>query len=110
MGLADNSDEIKVICHMMLFRLSQIAPTAVAQHLSEVTPLLEASMKGPNIGKDTVKQELERAAELQRSTLRAIAALSKINSAGTSSRFDTFLAELRKSSQWGVELNDLVGA
>lgn len=110
MGLADNSDEIKVICHMMLFRLSQIAPTAVAQHLNEVTPLLEASMKGPNIGKDTVKQELERAAELQRSTLRAIAALSKINSAGTSSRFDTLLAELRKSSQWGVELNDLVGA
>ncbi|THH17136.1 hypothetical protein EW146_g3609 [Bondarzewia mesenterica] len=108
-GLADQSDEIKVICHMMLFRLSQIAPTAVAQHLNEATPLLEASMTGPNVGKDTVKQDLERAAELQRSTLRAVAALSKISSAGVSPRFDAFLAELKKSQQWGGELNELAG-
>ncbi|KAI0040026.1 TIP120-domain-containing protein [Auriscalpium vulgare] len=107
-GLADGSDEIKVICHMMLFRLSQIAPTAVAQHLGEATPLLEASMKGPTVGKDTVKQDLERAAELQRSTLRAVAALSKIASAGASPRFDAFVAELRKG-EWGSELRELSG-
>ncbi|KAI0063091.1 TIP120-domain-containing protein [Artomyces pyxidatus] len=108
-GLADNSDEIKVICHMMLFRLAQIAPTAVAQHLGEATPLLETSMKGPTVGKDTVKQDLERAAELQRSTLRAVAALSKIAAAGASPRFDAFVAELKKS-EWGTELKELVGA
>ncbi|KAA1468316.1 TIP120-domain-containing protein [Dentipellis sp. KUC8613] len=105
-GLADPSDEIKVICHMMLFRLSQIAPTAVAQHLGEATPLLETSMKGPTVGKDTVKQDLERAAELQRSTLRAIAALSKIATTGASPRFDAFVAELSKS-EWGKELHEL---
>ncbi|KAE9396501.1 hypothetical protein BT96DRAFT_797384, partial [Gymnopus androsaceus JB14] len=27
-GLSDDSDEIKVICHMMLFRLTQVAPAA----------------------------------------------------------------------------------
>jgi len=109
-GLADESDEIKVICHMMLFRLAQISPTAVAQHLSDATPLLERSMKGTNVGKDTVKQDLERAAELQRSTLRAIAALSKIAAgAGTSPRFDAFVADLRHSPEWGHEFNELVG-
>jgi len=108
-GLADVSDEIKVICHMILFRLAPLAPTAVAQRLGEATPLLEASLKGPTIGKDTVKQDLERAAELQRSTLRAVAALSKIAGAGAAPRFDALVAELKKS-EWRDELNDLVGS
>ncbi|KAH9075666.1 TIP120-domain-containing protein [Lactarius deliciosus] len=108
-GLADVSDEIKVICHMILFRLAPLAPTAVAQRLSEATPLLEASMKGPTVGKDTVKQDLERAAELQRSTLRAVAALSKIANTGSAPRFDAWVAELKKS-EWRNELNELVGS
>jgi len=107
-GLADVSDEIKVICHMILFRLAPLAPTAVAQRLGEATPLLEASMKGPTIGKDTVKQDLERAAELQRSTLRAVAALSKVSSTGAAPRFDALVAELKKS-ELRDELNELVG-
>ena len=94
---------------MILFRLAPLAPTAVAQRLGEATPLLEASLKGPTIGKDTVKQDLERAAELQRSTLRAVAALSKISGAGAAPRFDALVAELKKS-EWRDELNDLVGS
>jgi len=104
-GLSDDSDEIKVISHMMLFRLSQVAPSAAAQHLDEALPQLEKTMKGATVTKDTVKQDLERAAELQRSALRAIAALSKI---GSSPRFDTFTEEL-KNSQWGPELKELIG-
>ncbi|KAH9982078.1 TIP120-domain-containing protein [Lactifluus volemus] len=108
-GLADVSDEIKVICHMILFRLAPVAPTAVAQRLGEATPLLEASMKGPTVSKDTVKQDLERAAELQRSTLRAVAALSKISGTGAAPRFEAWVAELKKS-EWRNELNELIGA
>ena len=108
-GLADPSDEIKVISHMMLFPLSQIAPTAVVQHLAEATPMLAASMKDATIDKDTVKQDLERAGELQRSTLRAIAALSKISQSGASSRFDTLVENTRKSTEWGNEFQELVG-
>lgn len=109
-GLADDSDEVKVICHMMLFRLAQVAPTAVAQRLDDLTPPLEKSMKGPAVTKDTVKQDLERAAELQRSTLRAVAALSKISQAGASPKFDTFVAATQKSPEWGLEFRELVGA
>ena len=109
-GLADDSDEVKVICHMMLFRLAQVAPAAVAQRLDDLTPPLEKSMKGPAVTKDTVKQDLERAAELQRSTLRAVAALSKISQAGASPKFDAFVATTSKSPEWGHEFRELVGA
>ncbi|KAJ7644420.1 armadillo-type protein [Roridomyces roridus] len=105
-GLADDSDEIKVISHMMLFRLSQVAPAAVAQKLDEATPELEKTMKGATVTKDTVKQDLERAAELQRSALRAVAALSKIGG-GASPRFDMFVEELKKNAQWGAEFKEL---
>jgi cullin-associated NEDD8-dissociated protein 1 len=98
-GLSDDSDEIKVICHMMLFRLAQVAPAAVAQHLDEATPLLEKTMKGAVVTKDTVKQDLECAAELQRSALRAIAALSKIGG-GTSQKFDMFTDDIRRNPAW----------
>jgi cullin-associated NEDD8-dissociated protein 1 len=107
-GLTDEADEIKVLCHMMLFRLAQVAPTTLAQRLDEVTPDLERTMKGATVTKDTVKQDLERTAELQRSALRAIAALSKINSPGVAPRFETYVETVRKSS-WGPEFNDLVG-
>ncbi|KAJ7751005.1 armadillo-type protein [Mycena maculata] len=108
-GLADDSDEIKVISHMMLFRLSQVAPAAVSQKLDEATPELEKTMKGATVTKDTVKQDLERAAELQRSALRAVAALSKIG-AGVSPRFDAFVEELRKNPQWGIEFKEAAQA
>ncbi|KAH9911655.1 TIP120-domain-containing protein [Fomitopsis serialis] len=109
-GLADDSDEVKVICHMMLFRLSQLAPTAVAQRLDEITGPLEKSMKGATVTKDTVKQDLERAAELQRSTLRAVAALSRISPPGQSPKFDVFVEGMKKSPEWGSEFRELVGA
>ncbi|KAI0757560.1 TIP120-domain-containing protein [Daedaleopsis nitida] len=109
-GLADDSDEVKVICHMMLFRLARVAPTAVAQRLDDFTPPLEKSMKGAAVTKDTVKQDLERTAELQRSTLRAVAALSKISQPGTSPKFDAFVAATAKMPEWGAEFRELVGA
>lgn len=109
-GLGDESDEVKVICHMMLFRLAKIAPTALSQRLDEITPLLEKSMKGATVTKDTVKQDLERAAELQKSTLRAIAALSKIVPPGSSPRFETFVEAMSRSPEFGGEFKELLGA
>ncbi|TFK28383.1 TIP120-domain-containing protein [Coprinopsis marcescibilis] len=105
-GLSDESDEIKVISHMMLFRLAQVAPAAVSQRLDEATPQLENTMKGAQVTKDTVKQDLERAAELQRSALRAIAALSKVGT-GVSTRFDAFVETIKKDSTWGSEFKEL---
>jgi cullin-associated NEDD8-dissociated protein 1 len=95
-GLSDDSDEVKVISHMMLFRLAQLAPTAVAQRLDEITPVLEQAVKGAAVTKDTVKQDLERAAELKRSASRAIAALAQIKSEGTTPKWEKFVEELNR--------------
>jgi cullin-associated NEDD8-dissociated protein 1 len=107
-GLSDDSDEIKVISHMMLFRLSQVAPAAVAQRLDDITPLLAKTMKGATVTKDTVKQDLERASELQRSALRAVAALSKI-SGGVSLKFDMLVDDVKKNVTWSNDFKELVG-
>ncbi|KAH7907426.1 armadillo-type protein [Hygrophoropsis aurantiaca] len=109
-GLSDDSDEIKVICHMMLFRLSQVAPTAVAPRLDEATPQLEKTMQGATVTKDTVKQDLERASELQRSTMRAVVALSKISGTGVSPKFDVFVEGLKKSAVWEQEFKEVGGS
>jgi cullin-associated NEDD8-dissociated protein 1 len=61
-------------------------------------------MKGATVTKDTVKQDLERAGELQRSALRVIAAFNKVG-AGVSPKFDVFVEEIRKSRTWGTEFN-----
>lgn len=106
-GLSDDSDEVKVICHMMLFRLAQVAPTAISQRLDDITPALEKSMKGATVTKDTVKQDIERAGELQRSTLRAVVALSKISSPGSSPKFDTFVEATKRSTEWSNEFKEL---
>ncbi|KAF9007899.1 armadillo-type protein [Cyathus striatus] len=108
-GLSDDSDEIKVISHMMLFRLSQVAPASVSQRLDEATPQLEKTMKGATVTKDTVKQDLERAAELQRSALRAVAALSKVAAPGLNPKFDIFVEEVKRNATWGNEFKELVG-
>jgi cullin-associated NEDD8-dissociated protein 1 len=106
-GLADDADEIKVICHMMLFRLAQLAPTATAQRLDDATPLLEKTMKGAAVTKDTVKQDLERAAELQRSTLRAIGALAAIKSEGAAPKFDKLVEDVKKDPNWATEVREM---
>ncbi|KAG8930309.1 hypothetical protein FRC03_000633 [Tulasnella sp. 419] len=107
-GLKDEANEVKVLCHMMLFRLAQVAPMAVSQRLDEAAPELSAAMKGAAVTKDTVKQDLERTAELQRSTLRAIAALSKINTPGTSPQFDALVEQVSRTGPWAAEFRELL--
>lgn len=105
-GISDEADEIKVLGFMMLFRLSQVAPTAVGQRLDEALPELEKTMKDVAVTKDTVKQDLERASELQRSCLRAIAGLSKIRTGGSAPAFDAFVVNLEQG-KWAMELKEL---
>lgn len=96
---------------MLLARLSAspITSIALAQRLDGLTPSLELTMRGSAVTKDTVKQDIERAAELRRSTMRAVAALSKIDSAGSAPKFDAFVEESRKNEQWGQEFKELLG-
>jgi hypothetical protein len=91
-------DAIKDI-YLILFRLAPLVPNAIAPRLGEATPLFEATMKGPTIGivrtQSSNTWSLERAAELQRSTPRAIATLSKIAGTGAALRFDALVDLLK---------------
>ncbi|KIJ68853.1 hypothetical protein HYDPIDRAFT_82664 [Hydnomerulius pinastri MD-312] len=119
-ALADPSDEIKVLSHLLLSRLSSISlciPLLIAR-LDELTPALETTMRGAPVTKDTVKQDLERAAELRRSTMRAVAALVKVLAVGTAAgatstggtlKFEVFVEEVKRNDQWGSEFRELVG-
>ena len=75
-------------------------------------------MRGAPITKDTVKQDLERAAELRRSTMRAVAALVKVNAVGNAvgagatggtQKFEVFVEDIKRNEQWGMEFRELVG-
>ncbi|KZT58404.1 TIP120-domain-containing protein [Calocera cornea HHB12733] len=105
-GLSDK-DEIKALCYMMLFRLAQVAPTAVVQRLDQISAPLEDTMKAPAQTKDTVKQDLERATELQQSAVRALAALVKAGGLGHSSRFDAVVDNTKKGAL-SHDYNELV--
>ncbi|CAE6466306.1 unnamed protein product [Rhizoctonia solani] len=94
-GLSDESNEVKVLCHMMLHRLSQVAPSATSQRLDETVEPLRAAMKEVTMDKNTVKQDLEQAAELQRSALRAAAALNTLSHPGAP-KFVAFVESLEK--------------
>jgi cullin-associated NEDD8-dissociated protein 1 len=106
-GLSDK-DEIKALSYMMLVRLASVAPTAVIQRLDQVAAPLEDTMKAPAQTKDTVKQDLERATELQQGAVRAVAALVKAGGLGHSTRFDN-VVENTKKGPLSHDYTELIG-
>lgn len=74
-------------------------------------------MQGTPVTRDTVKQDLERAAELRRSTMRAVTALMKVVAIGSAAgvptggtqKFEAFVDEVKRNEQWGHEFRELVG-
>lgn len=118
-ALTDPSDEIKVLSHLLISRLSSLTlctPLLIAR-LDELTPALETTMQGTPVTRDTVKQDLERAAELRRSTMRAVTALMKVVAIGSAAgvptggtqKFEAFVDEVKRNEQWGHEFRELVG-
>ncbi|CED83922.1 TATA-binding protein-interacting protein [Phaffia rhodozyma] len=81
-GLTD-ADEIKVICFLSLTRLAHVAPASVIQVLDNISESFQETMKQFTGTKDTVKEDFDRKAEIQRSALRTIFQLSKLSSSST---------------------------
>ncbi|RUS33043.1 hypothetical protein BC938DRAFT_473352 [Jimgerdemannia flammicorona] len=95
-GLSDQHD-IKVLAHLMMMRLANVAPTAVTQKLDDAVEPLKATLNY-KVKQTAVKQEVEKNQELVRSALRCIAVLTKLSEPATTPRFDTFLKEIRAST------------
>jgi len=104
-GLNDEED-VKKLCYLMLAKLAQVAPTAVAQRLDDTvasfTATLEATLK------DTaVKQETERLVELQKAALRCLAVLNRLASPANAPKFGEMVRTVLLSGKWATEVSRL---
>ncbi|KAK0538159.1 hypothetical protein OC835_001516 [Tilletia horrida] len=97
-GLGDD-DNIKVLSSLMLLRLAAIAPVQVAQRLDEIAEPISAALK-IKLKDSATKQEVDRAAELQRAIFRVLLALEKLNT--TSQIFAQLVRDVRKSDRGAV--------
>ncbi|WVN91012.1 uncharacterized protein L203_106258 [Cryptococcus depauperatus CBS 7841] len=93
-------NEVKVLGLMLLLRLGQLSPESVIPRLEEVVDNLKAIMKDVEVKDDTIKQDLERKAEMQRSTLRAIVPLYKSSSPQQAPAFHQFVESLLATEKW----------
>ncbi|KAJ3020912.1 Cullin-associated NEDD8-dissociated protein 1 [Thoreauomyces humboldtii] len=93
-GLRDPSNDIKILSHLMLQRLSQLSPTAVAQKLDDLVEPLKLTLLAKSKS-NAVKQEVEKTNELVRSTARTTLVLQKISEVGVSPRFVEYLKEVQ---------------
>ncbi|PWN51713.1 TIP120-domain-containing protein [Violaceomyces palustris] len=94
-GLSDD-DGIKVLCYLMLVRLAELAPVQVAQSLDDISEPISATLKA-KLKDNSTKQEIEKAAELQRFVFRALVALNKLSSANAAPRFSQLIREAKTS-------------
>ncbi|WVQ80275.1 hypothetical protein IAT38_002380 [Cryptococcus sp. DSM 104549] len=98
-SLAD-VNEVKVLGLMLLLRLGKMSPTSVIPRLDDTVDNLRVVMKDVEVKDDTVKQDLERKAEMQRSTLRTVVPLYKMCSPHQAPAFTAFVSSLLASDKW----------
>lgn len=105
-GLQDIHD-IQLLCHLMLVRLAQHAPTAL---LTGVELLIEPLRKTvtSKVKDNSVKQQVDRNEELIRSALRAIAAISRIPDIETAVKFDEFVKQTVKTGPYAEQFDNIV--
>ncbi|KAA1077478.1 hypothetical protein PGT21_009666 [Puccinia graminis f. sp. tritici] len=104
-GLSDE-DEIKVLCYLMLIRLSHIAPTTIASRLDQSSEAFSATIN-LKLKDNSVKQDHERTAELQRSALRALVALLRVSSPSTSPKFCQLIKDTSNHPTLGSDFKEL---
>ena len=102
--LAEENEDLKKLCYLMLVKLAQVAPTAVAQRLDDTVPTFTATLEATL--KDTaVKQETERLAELQKATLRCLVVLNRLASPANTPKFVELVQKGVLGGKWANEVS-----
>jgi TATA-binding protein interacting (TIP20) len=76
-GLKDPAQDVKILVHLILTKLTSICPDLVLTHISTIVALLNAEIAAvpkPN----AVKQEIERLNELKKSAVKVANAIGGI--------------------------------
>jgi len=93
-GLRDPNNEIRILSHLIIHKLCNIAPNIVSQRLEDtVDPLKETLNKKTR--KSDVKQEKDKHMELIRSTLKTIIKLNNLPDAANYNKFNLFYKSLK---------------
>ncbi|WWC85910.1 uncharacterized protein L201_000780 [Kwoniella dendrophila CBS 6074] len=100
MASLSDDNEVKVLGLMLLLRLGQMSPTSVIPRLDDVVNPMKVMMKDVEVKDDTVKQDLERKEEMQRSTLRTAVPLFKLSNPQQAPQFHAFVTGLLASDKW----------
>ncbi|KAK4683892.1 hypothetical protein P7C73_g6321, partial [Tremellales sp. Uapishka_1] len=100
MAALKDVNEIKVLGLMLLLRLGQLSPSSVIPRLDEVALALKATMQDLEVKDDTIKQDLERKEEMQRSTLRTAVPLYKMSTYSQAPGFHKFVHDMLSSEKW----------
>ena len=94
-GLRDEYD-VKIRCHGLMADLSCFAPGVVMAHLDQLVEPLTATLTA-RLKSDAVTQEIDRNKDLQRSCLRAVAALASLPGAMDNPAFKAFMDQTVKA-------------
>ena len=97
-GLDDPSDEVQMICHQILCKLSSWSGGAVLGALDAlVDPLTRTVDK--QVKSLSAKQEVERSTDVLRSVLRAIEMVNSILDSDTNAKFQEFYATVQRNPE-----------
>jgi cullin-associated NEDD8-dissociated protein 1 len=80
-GLRDD-DQVKLLCYLILVRLTDLAPLQVSQALDEISDPINESLK-VKLKDGSTKQDVEKSAELTRAAFRALIALQRLLAGGS---------------------------
>lgn len=116
MAALSDVNDVKVLGHMLLLRLAQLAPTSVIPRLDDTVQPFQEVMRDLEVKEDTIRQDLERkressdmirlrsadicAEEMQRSALRTAVPLYKMSSPAQAPAFHQFVGGLLSMDQW----------
>jgi cullin-associated NEDD8-dissociated protein 1 len=98
-GLKDQYD-IKTLSHLMLIRLAALSGPALLEGLDQLVEPLRATV-ATKAKEGAVNQEVERNDELIRSSLRAIASITRIPNVESNVKFEEFLKQTVKTGELG---------
>lgn len=98
-GLRDD-DQVKLLCYLILIRLTDLVPVQVAQELDEISEPISESLK-VKLKDVATKQDVDKSTELTRAAFRALVALQRTVQ-GPAAKFQQLIREAKNGPSAGL--------
>ena len=105
-GALGDVDDIKLLAHLMLVKLSTINAACILEGLEGLVPPMNATLDN-KVKENATKQDIERNDELLRSCIRAVEALRRLGESQSSASFAAVLEKIQKDPKLKALLQSL---